>query len=245
MDLPVPSALERPASNADAIVLVSRSMEQYLPGTSPKALHIPHGTAVAQDVNAPVPDLRPGIRLGYVGNMALRYLDLGAFLSIARKHPECTIYFIGPMGGHLGGQGPSEPLIWSTLLAMPNVVWAGPVPSTSIPSWLRAMDLLLISYDSARFPNETAHPHKVLEYLQSGKAILSSHLKDFVAYDKLMVMMPPGRPISDGIDEALDALPFLNSSNEQEQRRTAVRGSTYEKHVGTITRHLRTIRTSA
>jgi hypothetical protein len=242
MDLPVPAALHRPASNADAIALVSRSMEQHVPASSPRPLHVPHGAAVAHGRNEPPPSLAPGIRLGYVGNMALRYLDLRAFQTIAERHPGCTLYFIGPMGGHLGGHSSSQPKVWSALLSLPNVVWVGAVPSAAIHSWLNAMDLLLISYDSARYPQETAHPHKVLEYLQSGKAILSSHLRDYAYLDHLMLMMPPGVPISDGIDQALVSLAALNGPQIQEQRRAIARASSYETHVGAIAEQLRSIR---
>ncbi len=238
MDLPVPEALRMPASNADAIALVSRSMEQHIPASAPKALHIPHGVAVAEAADSALPSLVPGKRLGYVGNMALRYLDLAAFLTIAQGHPECTLYFIGPLGGQLGGEGSPQPGIWNALLSLPNVVWVGAVPSAAISSWLKEMDLLLISYDSARFPQETAHPHKVLEYLQSGKPILSSYMRDYTHLDHLMVMMAPGIPISDGIDQALAALEAPNGWQEREQRRAIARASSYMKHVRTITQHL-------
>ncbi len=174
-----------------------------------------------------------------MGNFAIRYLDLVSLLSIAERHPEVDLYLIGPVGGALGGNTTVAPDAWRSLMALPNVIHVGQIPSSEVQSWLAQMDLLLIAYNSELYPTETAHPHKLLEYLYSGKTILSSHLLDSTNLGHLIEMMPPKVPISRGFDKVIGELHRTNDPELQRARKAYARSMTYDRHINTIGAYLR------
>ena len=81
---------------------------------------------------------------------------------------------------------------------------------------------------------QTVNSHKLLEYLHSGRPILSSNLLDMTDLGTLVRMMPPGVPISEGIDQALADLP-ADSAPERVAARVAYAGAlSYDAHLATI-----------
>ena len=170
--------------------------------------------------------------------MSIRYLDLEALLRAANAHPEITLYLIGPRTGNLGNTSPEREAPWERLISLPNVQWVGGVPSGSIPEWLAAMDLLLVAYDSGRFTVETAHPHKVMEYLQSGRPVLATFMRDMQAFNDQLIMLPCGVPVDAGIGDVLSRLPELLEPDRVQARRDSVRNLTYPAHVRRIIRYL-------
>jgi glycosyltransferase involved in cell wall biosynthesis len=236
MDLPRATALRDPATRADAIVLVSPAMASHLPPGSVAPLIVPHGLSTHASQAIVPPDLKPGIRVGYLGNMAIPYLDKESLLRAVRQHSRITLYLIGPHGGNLG-QAPVD-RTWQSLIAEPNVVWVGAVPSEHVGAWLNKMDLLLIAYDSGRYANETAHPHKVLEYLASGRPILATHMRDMAHLPPLIEMLPLGMRVDQAMTRTLGELERLSSAELVQARRTHAQEHSYSRHTARILHHL-------
>jgi Glycosyl transferases group 1 len=217
-------------------VLISATMAGHLPDGAPKPLTVPHGLADRTSSDHKPPALVDGIRSAYLGNMAIPYLDRSSLLRAVRAHPEMTLYLLGPYGGNLGDR-PMDP-IWEAILKEPNVIWTGAIPSEHVHAWLSAMDLLIIAYDSARYLNETAHPHKVMEYLASGRPVLATYMRDMAHLDHLIEMLPPGVPIDHALGKVLNDLEQLGTLELFNARRTYALANTYAKHTTTILEHI-------
>lgn len=238
MDLPRPSDLRRPAQLADGIILISDRMREHVQASDAHVMQLPHGLSTKrQDMSHP-PELPPGTKMGYLGNLAIPYLDLAPLVQIAERYPQHWLYLMGPMGGDLGGNKPADAALWERLTTLPNVVLTGPIPFDRIDVWLRAMDLLLISYDTVKYPRETAHPHKVLEYLRSGRTILASHMMDMMHVRDHITMMEPSLPISAAIDQVLAELPKTNAADKQQARMEFARSMGYDQLLDRIARFI-------
>lgn len=235
MDLPDPSQAYETASNADLVIAVSPSMLNVLrPHIHGDELHVPHGIVPTRSNEVARNIRRPGVNLGYAGNMAMRYLDHRSLLSIAEMHPLATLHLFGATEGAFGG---SDTLPWTILeqyKCAPNVILHGSVHSHELPSLLEQMDLLLVAYDSGTYPNETRNAHKVLEYLNTGKAVLASHLADLTHLGDLVTMAQPGRPISELASLTIDRLDSLNTPERMRARKEYAALMTYSGHLKRI-----------
>lgn len=121
------------------------------------------GTAVAPDL---APLERP--RLGYVGVIDER-LDYELLDELARELPDATLAMVGPVVK-------VDP---ASLPRRPNIHYLGAKPYHSLPSYVAGFDVCLMPFamnEASRFIN----PTKTLEYLASGRPVLSTPVADVV-----------------------------------------------------------------
>jgi glycosyltransferase involved in cell wall biosynthesis len=115
-------------------------------------------------------DLRsiPSPRLGYIGVIDER-LDYDLLRSLASAHPDASIVMIGPVLK-------VDPVL---LPIMPNVYYLGARDYSVLPEYLAGIDVCLMPFalnDASRFIN----PTKTLEYLASGRPVISTPIRDVV-----------------------------------------------------------------
>ena len=124
------------------------------------------------------------LRIGYSGSMVRNDLDIKTFLEIIEAHSDKIFEFWGENNFmkssiHLP-QDISEQTkhFLDTLNKLPNVIMHGAVAPVVLAEGLKQMDVLLICYNIKDDQNH----HKVLEYLGTGKVIISSYMSSY--YDK-------------------------------------------------------------
>ncbi len=108
----------------------------------------------------------PAPRLGYYGVIDER-LDLAVVEHLARVHPEWQIVMVGPVAK-------IDP---ATLPQMPNIHWFGARDYQKLPAYVSGWDVCLMPFVLAE-ATETISPTKVLEYMASGRPIVSSAIRD-------------------------------------------------------------------
>jgi glycosyltransferase involved in cell wall biosynthesis len=86
------------------------------------------------------------------------------------------------------GSFSEEGRLYQTLSSASNVVWWGPQPAEALPSLLRCADLLLLVYRADKWSEQLANPHKLLEYLASGRPILATETLEYVDRPDLVYM---------------------------------------------------------
>lgn len=122
-----------------------------------------NGLPVPQEV-----DRLPRPRLGYVGVIDER-LDYELLDELARSHPDASLAMIGPIVK-------VDP---DSLPRRPNIHYLGPQPYEKLPNILAGFDVCLMPFamnDASRFIN----PTKTLEYLATGKPVVSTPVRDVV-----------------------------------------------------------------
>ena len=123
-----------------------------------------------------------GINLGYVGNLDIQYFNWPLVSKLIQTFEMVQFYFVGPK------KSPFLPEVEHA----PNFHWLGEQPSASIPSFLAQMDLLLLCYQANDHYEQLANPHKVMEYLGSGRPIIATPTHEFKNQPELVIMSETG-----------------------------------------------------
>jgi glycosyltransferase involved in cell wall biosynthesis len=112
---------------------------------------------------APLP--RPLI--GYAGSISDR-LDRDLIASVARRFPEASLAFIGPVHGSFGGE-----------LKAPNLHFLGPRSSSDLPDYVCRFDVGLIPF-KLNEATRSLNPIKALEYLAAGRPVAATPIPDLI-----------------------------------------------------------------
>jgi glycosyltransferase involved in cell wall biosynthesis len=186
------------------------------------------------------------IRVGYVGNLTLDSIDREILLRIIRENKDVLFNLVGPVSGknnNLGlGSGDHDiSSLLDELNKMENVTLHGVRPQSEIPGILAGCDILLACYKRTRMFN-CDNSHKIIEYLSSGKVVVSTHLSSYEGND-LVEMSPAGRndqlPALFGM--VVKDLDKYNSPEIQQRRKAFALENTYEGHLSRIESFIGTI----
>lgn len=172
---------------------------------------------------------RPGPHLLYAGNLAMQYLDLELLASVARTHSDATL--------HLVGGAPADAPLRQALADHPQVVWWGHQPSEALPAILERADVLLITY-LERHWRDQASPHKMVEYLASGKVVVATYTHQYRQHRHLLAMADLDQNYLSLLNSVLQNLHVWNSTHRQLERRAFAERNTYERQLGRINSQL-------
>src|SRR5690606_524833 len=110
----------------------------------------------------------PGPVLGYVGVIDER-LDYGLIEALARRFPQASVVMAGPVVK-------VDP---ASLPKLPNIHWLGQQAYEQLPALVKGFDVCLMPFalnDATRYIN----PTKTLEYMATGKPVVSTAVADVV-----------------------------------------------------------------
>ena len=175
------AAIERVLlARADLVIASSERLRELKGPLVPRMRLVRHGVDAASFCGvAPPPADVAGLRrpvLGYFG--ALQKLDLDLCLAIARKRPEWSFVFVGPVTGPQGADV-------AALSAASNIRVLGPRPYEEIPAYLGAVDVAIMPF--AMTPLTMAmSPIKVYEALAAGKPVVSTPIPELAHFGPLV-----------------------------------------------------------
>lgn len=236
-DLDLPTA-----ASADIIFGTTRLILEKFAKTLPNTpqFKINHGLAA----HFIAPDIVPvqfsdsfKLRVGYVGNLNYEDLDRKTLLHIIKSNPTIGFYFIGPyQTSNLAGE--VKAAFIAELQNLDNVQLLGAKPSKELPNYLAAFDLFLMTYDADQHRAKMANPHKTLEYLSTGKIIVSQYMDEYRDKNHLVAMAQKNADIPALFDKTVAQLLLLNSTMLSEMRKNYARENTYQAQVVRIEQHL-------
>ena len=207
--------LERQAvREADLTVCVSRLRAEELRAAVPEAAervrHLPHGFPSASlaehpwDRPAPAPaDLArlPRPILGYVGTLEDR-VDWRLLTRVSAALPRASIVIVGRPAARRQGVWFDDYL---RCLARPNVHLLGWRPQEQIHDYNRAFDVCLIPYRTDHPFNRACSPTKIMDYMGTGRPIVSTALPECQLYDHLFHVADSAEGFVDSVRAILDA----------------------------------------
>lgn len=202
-------------------------------------LQINHGVADVFLKNEPCVIEHQKIRVGYSGSLVRNDLDIKTFLNIITRHKDKIFEFWGENDFkkstiHLPQDVSDETLKFlDTLFKQPNVVMHGPVSSATLAEGIKEMDALLICYNIKDDQNH----HKVLEYLGTGKVIISNYLSSYKDYPGLIEMVnnkDNNAELPALFDEITGKLDYYNSVEKQVRRIAFARDYSYSMNINKI-----------
>jgi UDP-galactopyranose mutase len=162
---------------ADIVFYGAHTLMDERPAYRAKSHHIPTGVDVDHFARATTPRgaVPPDIcaiprpMLGYWGAVDNR-IDFKLLTYAATTRPDWSFVMLGPLVTLRRDS-------IDHFLRLPNVHWLGPKLYEDIPDYARAFDVCLLPFkvsDEGRYLN----PTKTLEYLATGKPVLSTHIPD-------------------------------------------------------------------
>lgn len=215
---------EELAGTADICFGVSEFIVARLRRANTRSFHLHHGLAFHQGGGFTILDNgNRGLKAGYAGNLDLKYIDWPMFDEIVSANQDITFYFAGPFSE-------SNSYVKS-LRQRPNVVLLGKIKASDIPCFLREMDILLLFYRVSEFPEQLSNSHKVMEYLGSGKTIVSSWLSDYQNFQKLIEMAKSREELPALLQRVKIGLAHHNSDIMIAQRMNFAMSQTYDSQI--------------
>ncbi len=134
-----------------------------------------------------------GVRVGYSGNLTVEEIDRNILLEILKSNPSVVFEFWGSYEvsqSNIGGssdQGTQQFI--AQLKAMKNVRLHGVKPPRELAIGINDMDCFLICYDVRKGQSNGTNSHKVMEFLSTGKVIVSSNLTAYSSLPDLVQMV--------------------------------------------------------
>lgn len=229
VDLSQDFQLRRAVRSADYCFCTSEQIKKRLSKYSDRVFKIAHGYnerfQKALD-NPPMSASR--VRAIYAGNLAIPYMDWASIDAIVEQHPQVDFYFLGP-GKHPAGPAKTN------VINRQNAYFPGEVPPFHLQAWFSKADILFVAYNQDAYRDQVANPHKMMEYLGSGKMIVATYTTEFAQYaDSTFLMSGENGDFPKVFTRALRELSYWNSDALQHARRSIALDNTYEKQLGRI-----------
>jgi len=226
------------ANSADVIFATAQKILDKFTGIDTPQYVINHGLAQHfVEPNKQEIDFHPTtsfVSVGYVGNLQYQYIDWPRLLEIVQQNSTVQFYFIGPYeGSNLSTKAANQTFI-EQLQALPNTHLLGSKPSEQLPLYLHKMDAFLMCYTGDVNPAAMANPHKILEYLSTGKVVVCHYIDEYRDKRELLEMVDNNTQLAERFQTVIKQLNTYNSSELQDRRRTFAFANTYEQQLQKI-----------
>lgn len=223
------------ASTADICFCTTDFIRERLLPYNSRAYKIHHGLAVSSTpallTNEQLGRFKQGfVNAVYIGNLEMQYLDIDLLVQAVNECRDVQFHFVG---GYIEG-GAIRRLAGD----LPNVTWWGKVSSSLIPPILECADILLVTYQSARYRDQ-ASPHKFMEYLASGKVIVATYTDEYKDKRNLLEMVDNSADYISAFARVVDNLVEYNHPAKKNLRRKFAQAHTYERQLEKISEILK------
>lgn len=207
--------------------------EDLLPSTIKGVKNIGHGV---EEILRPTKVKLPGVhvhKVVYVGNLLIKYINRSLIDRLIATHSEVDFIFAGSYNqGNLNPNARGQDPWIADLQHKENVHLLGEIEPGEIPSVLAEADVLICAYDNNKYAERLKNSHKLLEYLMSGKVVVSNW---FPGYPKTLVHLCENEDsFLSRFKKVLDELDAENASPKQTERRQWASQFTYQKQLNKI-----------
>lgn len=175
------------------------------------------------------------IRFGYVGNLFLSSIDRTTFLEIIHSNPDVEFHFWGPKDEFGSASSSENKLFINLLMREGNTHFHGIVSPEELANNIFFMDGFIVCLDRNKDINKGSNSHKILEYLSTGKIVLSNYISTYA--DKDLLVMSSNDENDDMpnlFNKIKNNLNFYNSAELREKRIEFALDNTYEKQIQRI-----------
>lgn len=230
VDLNQDFEIKTAASNADICFCTTNFILQKLSSYNKKVFKINHGYNLPKTLNPK--KLKGKIKAGYIGSLNIPYFDWEIAYTLVIQNPEVDFYFIGPLS--VNKLIPQDLKTFKKFKDIKNVQFNGVIPALEIPNYLAAMDILLVLYKAQEYKEQLANPHKMMEYLGSGKIIVASYTEEYADKNHLLLMANKNEELPSMFKSAVFNLEVWKSKEKQMARKAFALENTYDKQIDRI-----------
>lgn len=175
--------------------------------------------------------------VGYSGNLLIQSLDHKTFIEIIETNNKLDFFLFGPYKpSNLSKSSSNASFEFiAKLKALENCYLIGPIPSGQLGFYLNQMDILMICYDIRKYLYQVAYPtHKVLEYLSTGKVIVSNKMLECKSISHLIEMSDENKELPSMISHVAGNLGEFNSQKKVASRISFAKERSYQKKIKEI-----------
>lgn len=223
----------RAAMTADYCFCTTALIQKRLSAFNTRVFRVAHGYNLPSSENRPLLPSKERPRALYSGNLGMPYIDWQLLSNLVRENPEVEFLFVGPYDRVFdkGQMGQAKRKVTESA----NCRFIGRVDAGFLHEYYSCADILLVVYQE-RYHADQSNPHKVMEYLGSGKMIVATYTAEYsdLAERGLFRMSEMNRDFSAIFKEVLAGLAYWNSSNLQEVRKAFAGGNSYDKQIDRI-----------
>ena len=180
-------------------------------------------------------------RVGYAGNLLRLPVNRPVIRSMVEENPDVEFHFWGPV--ELLSDSPAEVSSFIAFLRNArNVHLHGVVSPAELATQLQRMDCMVLAYCEDARESDRSNSHKILEYLSTGKVIVSSRISTYESEPNLLRMSSTAddSDLPALLRDTLDRLGEFNSARLQALRRQFALENTYSKQLDRIESRLAT-----
>lgn len=224
------------ANSADVVFSVSNAILNTITTSTPKYF-INHGLDTifltpSKPQNKPSYISNTSINIGYVGNLQMKLLDWDNLIKTVKENNQLNFIFIGPdKPSNIGGNTDFNEL--NVLKALPNTHFPGELSKEALTNVFPYIDIFWLCYNNKDYPIEVSNSHKILEYLSSGKVVISNFIS---SYEKnpVLKMVSDNKELSPTIKSVADNINDYNSTELQLKRIEFASENSYQKQLKRI-----------
>lgn len=172
-------ALRPQARGFNLMLTVSKNIQEKFSRFS-NCFFINHGlsedfSSITQhELEASLPWIHTGkLKVGYAGNLAIPFLDRQVLKAIILENPDIEFHFFGNDPERLRVDNPE---LADLLCSFSNVVLNGILTPKELAASYRKLDAFLLCYKPDYIKYHAENSHKVLEYLSTGRVVISTYL---------------------------------------------------------------------
>lgn len=229
------------ARSADIIFSVTNEILNKFRSLNIPLFFLNHGVSEMFLAEQPVNGSNEVTSIGLSGNFLRPDIDRATLLKIIASNKDVEFHFWGSIGktdsNLVGGADTSATQFISDLEQNENVVLHGAVPPKQLAEEIKNMDGFLICYDVNKDQSKGTNYHKIMEYLGTGKVVVSNNVTTYKELPGLIEMIQ-GRNDNDELpglfNKVITNIATYNAPERQMQRIAYARQQTYPILVNKI-----------
>jgi len=246
--------IEAACKNSDALISITHVAYDFYKRADKPSLLLSHGLAgsfavIAEEKlkkNNFIVQHGKKIKIGYTGNLLRHGMNTLLAKKLIEKNPQVEFHFWGPDSlkeNNVSGlsEASQQHLDFLQFLKKSvSVVLHGVKAVNELAEEMQAMDAFIFLYSAKTDINAASNSHKILEYLSTGKAIISTFVSQY-QYNTLLVMSKDEASFLATFEKVISSLPEYNAPELQKKRIAFALENTYHTQIERINRFIKTI----
>ena len=238
----------RPGKNADLVISVTREILAKFQDLGAKKLFVNHGISreFAEAAGENYWQKKSTMSIGYSGNLLRADIDFDTLKRCILQFPQAKFIFWGnyqlKQSNLAGNENPEILSFIEFLKGAQNVELKGAMGIHELVKEYASADIFLICYDILKDQSHGTNYHKVMEFLSTGKVIVSNNITTYK--DCKLLRMCNSRTsnheFQEVLGETIEHCDFYNSNEMQQQRKNFAAQNTYQQHILHIEQELYT-----
>lgn len=241
------------AQTADLVLCVAQQYLDAFVHTGKPTLLVNHGLSAvfAELAQKNIPQIdtfqdTKRLKIGFIGNFASGALCFELFEKLVRRYANIDFYFWGSYevkDNNLGGSENNQALtdIVNFLKTAPNAYLKGITATNDLAAAMQTIDAFILPYLYASRDYQPTNSHKILEYLSTGKTIVSTFIDRYKDEKDLLLMTTQNATEDDFMllfDQMLQDINIHNAPEAQQKRINFALENTYLKQIEKIENYI-------